>query len=284
MQIDGWYYYNHAAVPSTPPHVTPNTECIKNGDIWKIDGGTPLLARWTTDFDCGYETNWWYVIREAPFDVSAVSSKEQKSIRQALRKTEAKKIKMMDYLNELYECYTSAFTRYDSASVPMTLEDFTEYCKKTDAEDECWGAFELQENRLIGYMTVHIVGEVAETLAAKFDTRYLKAQASDAMYYYVLSYYLNEAGFKYVSGGERTISHKTGTQEYKIKRFGYKKAYCKLHLVYNPKVKVFVKIAYVFRKILSLFDKIHIFHLINSVIVMERIVREDAKRNKKSQV
>lgn len=59
MQIDGWKYYNHAAIPSTAANITPDTEPLKNGDIWKLDGGTPMLARWTTGFDCGCEGNWW---------------------------------------------------------------------------------------------------------------------------------------------------------------------------------------------------------------------------------
>ena len=58
MQIDGWKYYNHAAIPTTAPHEPVNMEPIKYGEIWKIKGA--LLARWTSDWDCGYETEWWY--------------------------------------------------------------------------------------------------------------------------------------------------------------------------------------------------------------------------------
>ena len=50
MDIQGWKYYNHAAIPTTPPHIEPDLTPIKDGTIWKIDG-SPLLARWTTDFD-----------------------------------------------------------------------------------------------------------------------------------------------------------------------------------------------------------------------------------------
>ena len=33
-----------------------------------------LFARWTSEFDCGYETNWWYVIKDKEFDLSALKS------------------------------------------------------------------------------------------------------------------------------------------------------------------------------------------------------------------
>lgn len=38
MEIDGWKYYNHAAIPTTAPHEKPNMEPIDNGYIWKIGG------------------------------------------------------------------------------------------------------------------------------------------------------------------------------------------------------------------------------------------------------
>ena len=44
MQIDGWKYYNRAAIPQTSPHETPDLHLIESGDIWKVGGG-PLLAR-----------------------------------------------------------------------------------------------------------------------------------------------------------------------------------------------------------------------------------------------
>ena len=51
--MKNWKYYNHAAIPTTAPHEEPNTVPISDNSIWKVRGGTPLLARWTTDFD------WW---------------------------------------------------------------------------------------------------------------------------------------------------------------------------------------------------------------------------------
>jgi len=55
MKINGWKYYNHAAIPTTAPHEKVNTQPIKDKTIWKMDG-KPLFARWTENFDCGYET------------------------------------------------------------------------------------------------------------------------------------------------------------------------------------------------------------------------------------
>ena len=55
---EGWKYYNHALIPTTAPH-----ENVKNlmfdREFWEnTRGGYPLFARWTSNFDCGYETSW----------------------------------------------------------------------------------------------------------------------------------------------------------------------------------------------------------------------------------
>lgn len=44
MQIDGWKYYNHAAVPTSAPHEIPDVSPITDGSIWKIGGG--VLRCW----------------------------------------------------------------------------------------------------------------------------------------------------------------------------------------------------------------------------------------------
>lgn len=43
MQIDGWKYYNHAAIPTTAPHEIPDISPITDGSIWKIRG---VLRYW----------------------------------------------------------------------------------------------------------------------------------------------------------------------------------------------------------------------------------------------
>ena len=46
MKIDGWKYYNHAAIPTTAPHTKVNLEPIENNTIWKkLDGGVLLVSQ-----------------------------------------------------------------------------------------------------------------------------------------------------------------------------------------------------------------------------------------------
>ena len=270
MAIQGWKYYNHAAIPVTAPHEEPDLSPLKDKSIWSMPG-KPLLARWTTDFDCGYETSWWYLIRTAPYNPEDVSAKERKSIRQALKKSYVRRISIAEHLDELYACYLSAFEQYENADNKKTRDRFI---NATSPCVECWAGYDAETDKLIGYMTVAVYDVYAEIQTAKFDPAYFKSQASDSLYDTILSHYLGERGKQYVCSGSRNINHKTGTQEYKIRRFGYRKAYCHLHVQYNPKVKLIVQVLYPFRKLLRKLDKISIVHQINAVLFMEELARE----------
>jgi len=273
MDIKGWRYYNHAAIPTTAPHEAPDITPVNNGDIWKIEGKTPLLARWTTDFDCGHETNWWYVIREAPYSTEDVSSKERKSIRQAEKKCYVQKVSLKDHIQQLYNCYYAAFQNYENTGKYSTHEQFEAWCVAENDTYDCWAGYDVESDRMIGYMTVLDQDNYAEIVTAKFMPEFLNRQVSDALYHNVLDFYLNKCKKEYVCSGARSISHTTNTQQYKIRRFGYKKAYCNLHIVYNPKINMVIKILYPFRKLLCAFDKSSFIHKLNAVLQMEEIHR-----------
>ena len=59
-----WRYYNHALIPTCAPHEAADVS------LWAAHGGgTTFFARWTSDFDCGYETGWWYEVKDTPVDL-----------------------------------------------------------------------------------------------------------------------------------------------------------------------------------------------------------------------
>ena len=270
--MSGWKYYNHAMIPTSAPHEEADISVLKDESFWKEHRGA-YLARWTTDFDCGYETNWWYVIRTSPYDPEEVSSKERKSIRQAIKKCNVKQIKMAENIQPLYDCYLAACEQYENHSHVDTPEQFADWCNRSNQTFECWAASDIETETLIGYMTVGVEEHYVEIQSAKFMPKFFNKQASDALYHNVLDYYLNTLKKEYVCSGSRNINHKTNTQQYKIRRFGYKKAYCVLHIRYNPKIEFVIKVLFPFRKLLKCFDKINFVHKINGVLLMEEINR-----------
>jgi hypothetical protein len=74
-------------------------------------------------------------------------------------------------------------------------------------------------------------------------------------------YYINEQKFLYVNDGARSISHDTNIQNFLIDKFHFRKAYCKLNIIYRWDIGLIITILYPFRKITtksgnSLFKKI----------------------------
>lgn len=277
--MQGWTYYNHAAVPTCAPHLDADTTPIETGAIWKMQG-SPLLARWTTDFDCGYETNWWYMVRYGPFDVEQLSKSARKHIRQALKKCTVKRLEAAEYLDGLFDVYQAAFEKYENADNQTDQEAFLKSCRASMEEGcEYWGGFDAETGTLIGYMCVYPFETHAELRTTKLDPAWLQLRVSDALYHGVLTHYLNEQGKRYVSSGSRNINHVTNTEDYKIHAFDYKRAYCKLHIAYNPKIRWIVKLLYPFRKLLLALDSITKVHQVNAVLKMEELVRQDQKKD-----
>lgn len=276
QELCGWKYYNHAMIPTTAPHEVPDLSIIENGNIWKENNGA-LFARWTTDFDCSKETNWWFIIKEAPFDFDNLNATNKKHIRQGLKKCNVRIINAEEEVEALYRVYEEAYVKYKNYDNKI---DYKQFCcgVKEAVKDgvEYWGAWD-SEKKLIGWVTVKNHNKYVQTITAKFSANYLNLRASDALYYHILTYYLNELKVGYVCSGERSINHITNTQEYKIKTFGYRKVYCKLNIAYSPKINWCIKILYPFRKILKLLDRITVFHRINAVLKMESLVREQKK-------
>lgn len=74
------------------PHEKVNLKPIGDGSIWKLQEKV-LLARWTSEFDCSYETNWWYIIKDTPFDIANMKAKRRYEINKGLKNFDVLEIK-----------------------------------------------------------------------------------------------------------------------------------------------------------------------------------------------
>lgn len=277
MHIDGWKYYNHSAIPQISPSEMPDLHPIESGDIWKIDGGVPLLARWTTDFDCGYETNWWHVIKDTPFDLYALKAKHRYEIKKGIKNFEIRVINPCEWKEELYQVQIAAFAAYPKKNRPSVeknkfLNAISDWRKYT-----VFGAFFKETNELVGYALLSKPeGSFIGLNVLKFNPDFERYAGNAALVCGILNHYvdfLQNGGF--ICDGSRSINHETHFQDYLEKYFGFRKAYCHLHIQYNPKIKWLIKLLFPLRKVLAVFDGIGIFHSILSVLKMEEIYREN---------
>ena len=284
MKIEGWKYYNHAAIPTTAPHENPDLTPIEDKSIWKIDG-KPILARWTTDFDCAYETNWWYIIKDNLFDISQLKAKRRYEINKGIRNFNILQIDPVKYSEELYEVQVAAFSAYPSKYRPtVDKKSFVESVHRWE-NYVVIGAFHIESDELCGYALLSLQSYRLVGLdVLKSNPDYEKEAVNAALVYGVLrhldSFLLNGG---YICDGARSINHETAFQDYLEKYFGFRKAYCKLNITYNPKLKWIINLLYPIRKFLAKLDWIGKIHQLNSVFKMEEIVRKQKKlfeRNK----
>ena len=277
MKIEGWMYYNHAAIPTGAPHEVPNLAPIQNGDIWKLDGA-PLLARWTDTFDCKEETNWWYVLADAPLDISSLKAKRRYVINRGNQNFEVKLIDSMLHMEELYRVQADAFMAYPAKYRPTV--DKQKFFRSLEAIAEhkdsikLFGAFYRETGELCGYARVQFNNGCAALQVLKTKPDFEKHQVNAALVYGVmkeLEPFLNTGG--YIADGARSINHESSFQDYLEKYFSFRKAYCKLHVCYSPRIRAIVNFLYPFRKVLLKLDDINLIHQINGVLKMEEIVR-----------
>ena len=275
MDITGWKYYNHAAIPTTPPHKEPDLIPVKDKTIWSLDGKSPLLARWITDFDCGYETDWWYVIKDGPFDIDALKAKRRYEINKGIKNFDVKIINPQEYKNELYNVQSAAYMGYPPKYRPVL--DKNDFIRRIESWNRfvVFGAFYRETDELTGFALLEKVSDdFVDFSVLRTNPDYEKFSVNAAIVCKIMEYYaafLAEGGM--ICDGSRSINHETKFQSYLEKYFGFRNAYCNLHIAYNPKVKWIIKMLYPFRKVLFKFDNINKVHQINGILKMENIVR-----------
>lgn len=270
MNIEGWKYYNHAAIPTTAPHEEPNLKPIKDGSIWKLWGGIPLFARWTTDWDCGYETNWWYVIKDTPFDIASLKAKRRYEITKGLRNFDIRMIAPVDYIEEIYQVTVAAYSGWPSKYRPKV--EYEPFKKSIKGWQTVFCAFS-HENILQGYAVVDEYDNFANFSMLRTNPSMEKFAVNAALVYGILEYYNHklETGCFYICDGSRSIRHETLFQDYLEKYFGFRKAYCKLHINYRKYVRIMIKLLYPLRGLIR--GRTRLGSKIKGILKMEEFSR-----------
>lgn len=244
---NGWNYYNHALIPTTAPH----EKVIKptfNKSFWKVKNGFPILARWTDDWDCGYETQWWYVIKDTPFDIEQLKAKRRYEINKGKKNFEVKRIKASDYKNDLLKVQKEAYSGWPEKYRPRV--DDESFKKELDSWEKnvVYGGFDRESGELVAYTYLIEYAQYLDFCVLRAIPKYEKKGINAAMVAAIVEEYNEKLGESfYINDGSRAIRHETAFQDYLEKYFGFRKAYCKLHIKYRKIVSLFIKILYPFR-------------------------------------
>ncbi len=268
MKIDGWRCYRHMAVPTIAPHLPIDPTPIKNGNIWNISGGSkPYLVRWITDFDCKKQTDWWYVIKDNPFDISKIKSKRRYEINKGIKNFCVKEIDHITFCDGIYNVANKAYEKYPAAYRPNICYDaFVEDVKKWN-HYKVYGAFSNDSGELCSYAILDKNDLYIDFVNLKSVPESEKNGVNFAIIYKILvdhEAFLKSGG--YICDGSRAINHVTNFQDFLEKYFEFRKAYCELHIKIKPTIRNILIALYLFKGILYKLDRISFIHNINSVL------------------
>ena len=255
------------------PHI-PIDESKVKGLIRKYNAH---LFRWTTNFDCSHETEFWHVICDKFTDLKDYNRNIRSQIKRGLKNCDVRIIDSQTLRKEGYEIYSKAFKRYITKE---KMKSKTKFLKELDLffrsySYDIWGVFYKDE--LIGYSQNIIVDDYCDYNIIKIAPEFLNLYSSYALFYTMNKYYLNTKNFKYVNDGSRTLNHTTKIQEFLIKKFKFRKAYCNLEITYSNNIFLVISLLYPIRTLLLYLD-FGIFKDINIILRQESIRRSFEKR------
>lgn len=235
--------------------------------------GGGILARWTSDFDCKEETEWWYVIKDAPFCISDLKAKRRYEITKGNNNFYVKSIDPKEYREELYRVTLEAYSAYPKSYRPTI--DHDKFVSSIDNWDiyYTFAAFSKEDNTVCGYALLRDFEGHVEFNVLKTKPSCEKKSINAAIVNFILEYFEFELLHgKYICDGERSVLHETAFQNYLEKYFGFRKAYCKLHIKYRFGIGFIVRCLYPVRGLIAKGNN-KLMKQISSVLRMEEIAR-----------
>jgi len=237
-----WKLYQKVLIPDVSPHIeVVLTEQEANELLEKTDA---YFIRWTNEWD-RKDGKFWYVIKDEKEDINNYRSKIRNQIKKGLKNCKVEKVTKEYIAKYGYEVYKKAFKRYNTFLQPVSEENFSKGIFKSLDNIDFFGVF--IGNKLVAYSQNKIRNNICEYNTTKFDPDFLKYRLSEALFFEMNKYYLNEKKFLYVSDGARSLSHETNIQKFLISKFKFRKAYCKLNVVYRKDIEILVNVLYPFR-------------------------------------
>ncbi len=236
-------------------------------------GGTAFIARWTIDWDCEHETNWWYVIKDEPFDINSLKSKRRYEIKKGNKNFEVRIINPVEYIDEIYEVTVEAFSSWPQKYRPSVDEGSFKKSLYTWNNKCVFGAFSRENGSLCGYATVEEYSGYAAFTTLRVKPEAEKNAINAAVVNCILEEYNSKLGKKfYVCDGARSVRHETAFQDYLVKYFGFRKAYCRLCIKYKGMFGMMVKILFPFRRLIK--GKTGIGSKISAILRMEEYTKQ----------
>jgi len=241
-----WKNYHGVLIPKTAAHIEVNLSNNEQQELLKQSKA--YFLRYVSKWDIDVKSGFWYIIKDKNENLEQYKSKIRNQIKKGLKNCLVKKVTKELISRHGYIIYKNAFKNYNTTMPTMDENTF----KRNILNSTCdfFAVYEMERERIIAYSQNIIENNSINYSTIKFDPAYLKLYPSYALFYEMNRYYLNEQKKLYVNDGAKSISHDTNIQEFLENKFNFRKAYCKLEIVYRFDIKMLVFILYPFKQII----------------------------------
>jgi hypothetical protein len=231
-----------------------------------------FLIRWDENFDGYTESEWWHVIKDSLETMDSLSASTRSKVRRGLRRYLCAPCSRAAVIAEGFPVYASAYKRYTTFEPCLDESRFIEAIYQLPVETEFWSVRDLDSGRLVAFSENVVRDNSCLYNTIWFTPDGLKKYSSYALFHEMNKYYLNDVGLKYVSDGTRSISHQTNIHEFLQAKFGFRKSYSRLHVIYSKWLFPLVVLLYPFYFFLRLMPG-SLFRKISVILEQERIRR-----------
>lgn len=269
-----WRFHHLAIIPLSMPHVSP--------DISFIDALTLLyknnkyFIRWDEGFDDIGENYWWHIVKDKNIEIEDYSGNTRSKIRRGMRNFEIVKVEKEFILEYAYPIYKSIFEKYETFEKPLSSSEFIHSIDGLPSCTEYWGVFIKGSNEFVGFSENIVTNDACFYVSIWLVDKSLKKYSSYALFYIMNKYYIKECGLMYVSDGARSISHNTNIHNFLQSKFGFRKGYSRLRIIYKPSLFLFILFLYPFRNLLAN-SKYPIAKKISILLHQEEIRRQSSR-------
>lgn len=183
-----------------------------------------------------------------------------------------KEIVATEYADDIYNITNVAYQQYPEKYRPTIYEAEFKKSLSDWKNYKVYGAFYRESQVLCGYSWLKEHDSYIDFCVQKVIPRYEKFGINAAIVEKIIEDFNPRLGNGfYICDGARATLHETSFQDYLEKYFGFRKAYCNLHIKYRFPVNMIVGIIYPFRNLISKEGKIS--SKIKTVLFYEQVVR-----------
>lgn len=195
-----------------------------------------VMLRYTDHFDDPEPSNFWHVINDQFQPLEERRSTKRRKIRRGLERFRVEQVGLAALLEQAYPVYAAAQANYGKA--PDQRDEWREYLSHASGRKEYWLASCRETGRAMAYCSARVFERSCVYSVLKYDPAGLSDYLSYALIYSMDSHYLVERRHDFVSDGERTLSHDSGVHDFLIRELGFRKAYCRLNVIFSPAARL----------------------------------------------